>query len=62
MDYLGLAEAVQQLSDLEVALLLSLAAQEHCLIETNAESIQDLAQELALVTMAWFHTLDTISH
>lgn len=51
MDHPGLEEAVQQLSDLEVALLLSLAAREHCLIETTGDAIQDLAKDLALVKM-----------
>ncbi|KAJ5160210.1 uncharacterized protein N7482_007214 [Penicillium canariense] len=49
MDYLSLEELVRQLSDLEVALLLSLVAYEHCLIETTGDCIDDLAQELALI-------------
>lgn len=49
MDDVRLEEIVTRLSDLEVALLLSLAASEHCLIETNSGSINDLAKELALV-------------
>lgn len=44
-----LEDLVQQLSDVEVALFLSLAAREHCLIETTADSIHDLANDLALV-------------
>ena len=52
MDYTDLADIAdiaQQLSDLEVALLLCLVAREHCLIETTSHCINDLAKELALV-------------
>jgi hypothetical protein len=38
-----------ELSDLELALLLCLGGQEHCLIETDHDSINDVAAELALV-------------
>jgi hypothetical protein len=38
-----------ELSDLELALLLCLGGQEHCLIETDHGSINDVAAELALV-------------
>ncbi|RHZ68033.1 hypothetical protein CDV55_101439 [Aspergillus turcosus] len=40
---------MSDLSDLEVALLLSLAAHEHCLIETTNDCIHDVAKELALI-------------
>lgn len=49
MDDLDLAEIAQNLSDLEVALLLCLVAREQCLIETTSHCIHDLARELALV-------------
>lgn len=49
MDDSGLEDVARQLSDLEVALFLSLAAHEHCLIETTHDAIHDLAKELALV-------------
>lgn len=49
MDGLSLEDLVRQLSDLEVALFLCLAAREHCLIETTRDGIYDLAKELALV-------------
>lgn len=49
MDYTDLADIAQQLSDLEVAILLCLVAREHCLIETTNHCINDLAKELALV-------------
>lgn len=40
---------VLELSDLEIALLISLAANEHCLIETTEDCIHDVAKELTLV-------------
>jgi hypothetical protein len=49
MEGLSLEDIVRQLSDLEVALFLCLAAREHCLIETTSDGIHDLAKELALV-------------
>lgn len=44
-----LGDLAQELSDLEVALLLCLIAREHPLIETTDGYIGDVAQELALV-------------
>lgn len=44
-----LGDLAHELSDLEVALLLSLIAREHPLIETTEACIGDVAQELALV-------------
>lgn len=38
-----------ELSDLEVALFLCLAAHQHCRIDTNDANIHDVAKELALV-------------
>ena len=49
MDKMPLQDFVRGLSDLEVALFLSLVAQEHCLVETTGDLIDDLAKELALV-------------
>lgn len=49
MDERSLQDNVRQLSDLELALFLCLAAREHCLIETASASISDLGRELALV-------------
>lgn len=49
MDKMRLQEFVRGLSDLEVALFLSVVAQEHCLVETTGDLIDDLAKELALV-------------
>ncbi|KAL2865108.1 uncharacterized protein BJX67DRAFT_188328 [Aspergillus lucknowensis] len=44
-----ISSLVHDLSDLELALLLSLGGQEHCLIETVQSSINDVAAELALI-------------
>lgn len=40
---------VEELSDLELALLLSLVANEHCLIRSGKGFIESLGQELQLV-------------
>lgn len=45
----GLLNKVEGLSDLELALLLSLVANEHCLIQTEQEPLESLGQELELV-------------
>lgn len=37
------------LTDLELAILLSLISESHCLIETLDEGIDDVSKELALV-------------
>lgn len=47
-----LLDKVQDLSDLELAALLCLTTQEHCIIDTNAEAVDDLVQELRLVSTA----------
>lgn len=44
-----LLNKVQDLSDLELATLICLAAQEHCIIDTDLEVLDDLVQELQLV-------------
>lgn len=49
MDERSLQDIVRQLSDLDLALFLCLAAREHCLIETTGDDISDLTKELALV-------------
>lgn len=40
---------ISDLSDLELAVLLSLVCQEHCLVETPAASVEDVSSELSLV-------------
>lgn len=42
----------QELSDLEVALLLCLVARGHPLIETTGDGIDDVAKELSLVLLS----------
>lgn len=49
MDISFIADLAPDLSNLEVALLLSLVAREPCLIETTENAIDDVAKELALV-------------
>ena len=45
-----LLDKVQDLSDLELATLLCLTSQEHCIISTDPEALDDLVQELRLVS------------
>lgn len=45
----GLIGKVQDLSDLELALLISLVSHEHCLISTAPNALNDLVEELQLV-------------
>ncbi|KAJ5894238.1 hypothetical protein N7495_005929 [Penicillium taxi] len=54
MDDSSLDDIARQLSDLEVALFLCLAAREHCLIETTSDGINDLGKELALICSQTF--------
>lgn len=49
MDDSALLERIEDLTDLELAVLLSLIAQQHCIIETRDDLLDDLAAELALV-------------
>ena len=52
-------DKVHDLSDLELAAMICLVAREHCIIDTEPDSIDDLVQELELVrlgdTMASAH-------
>lgn len=48
---------VEDLTDLELAILLSLVAQHHCMIVTNDECLDDLASELALVGYVGAHLI-----
>ncbi|KAK6814627.1 hypothetical protein RU639_009345 [Aspergillus parasiticus] len=54
-DLAEISSLVQELSDLEVALYLCLAAREHCRIDATADNINDVAKELALICI---HTFD----
>lgn len=44
-----LIDKVHELSDLELAALTCLVAQEHCIIDTDPEVLDDLVNELQLV-------------
>lgn len=55
MDPVDTESLVSDLSDLELAVLLSLIAHQHCLIETTEGCIEDVATELTLVLFTvWF--------
>ena len=43
-------DKIHELSDLELATLLCLIAKEHCVITTESDVLDDLEQELQLVT------------
>lgn len=45
----SLINKVQDLSDLELATLICLVAQEHCIIDTEPDALDNLVQELELV-------------
>ena len=45
----NLLEKVHKLSDLELAALICLVAQEHCIIDTEPDAIDELVQELEQV-------------
>lgn len=45
----ALLDKVHDLSDLELAALICLVAQEHCIIDTEPDALDDLVQELELV-------------
>ena len=49
MEESGLIKRIQELTDLELALLLSLVAEEHCIIQSEEEFIDPLEEELHLV-------------
>lgn len=49
MAYESLLDKVHELSDLELATLICLVAQEHCIIDTDPGVLDDLVTELQLV-------------
>lgn len=49
-----LLDKIHSLSDLELAVLLSLIAREHCLISTEPDFVKDLAKELCLTAIKTF--------
>lgn len=44
-----LINKIHELSDLELAALICLVAEEHCIIDTDPDALGDLVQELQLV-------------
>lgn len=44
-----LAERAQDLTDIELAVLLCLVSSQHCIVETNEEAVTTLSDELQLV-------------
>lgn len=52
MDPSGLVERLQELTDLELAMLLSLVAGQHCIVTAEQDDLDSLEQELHLVLMA----------
>lgn len=47
--YDHLVEKVQTLSDLELAVLICLIAEQHCIIQTERELLENVEEELKLV-------------
>jgi hypothetical protein len=47
--YDRLVEKVQTLSDLELAVLICLIAEQHCIIQTEHELLENIEEELKLV-------------
>jgi hypothetical protein len=45
----SLIDKIHDLSDLELATLICLVAQEHCIIDTEPNALDELVQELELV-------------
>ncbi|KAB8300163.1 hypothetical protein EYC80_000390 [Monilinia laxa] len=50
----GLINKIHELSDLELAALICLIAEEHCIIDTDPDALDDLIQELQLVASKVF--------
>ena len=51
MNLEAVAERAQELTDIELAVVLSLVAKEHCILETEEEAIDALTDELQLVRL-----------
>lgn len=54
----AILDKISNLSDLELAALLCLTNEEHCIIDTDPDSVEDLVHELRLVS---FHLQSVIS-
>lgn len=61
MDLSGLLERVQELTDLELAMLLSLVASQHCIITAEQDDLGSLEQELHLVPITMSPQASSIS-
>ncbi|KAK3299281.1 uncharacterized protein B0H64DRAFT_472435 [Chaetomium fimeti] len=55
-----LLDKIHNLSDLELAVLLSLIAREHCLVSTEPDSVDELAEELRLIASKTFNLSSAI--
>lgn len=53
----ALLDKISNLSDLELAALLCLTNEEHCIIDTDPDSVQDLVHELRLVSLLPFNVI-----
>ncbi|KAL9002286.1 MAG: hypothetical protein Q9188_004780 [Gyalolechia gomerana] len=62
MSTVDLGDKIEELSDLELALLLSLTANEHCLIQTEGDALDALGLELQLVWLFPKTTLDDFTN
>ena len=51
MEGLDVIDKIHELSDLELATLLCLVANEHCIISTDRDVLDELEQELQLVSV-----------
>ena len=49
----ALAERAQDLTDIELAVLLCLVSSQHCIIQTDEEAVGTLSDELQLVRMSY---------
>ena len=52
MDAAALASKAQSLSDIEHAMLLSLMAKQHCILETEDRSLEQLGEEVQTVSFS----------
>lgn len=57
----ALLDKISNLSDLELAALLCLTNEEHCIIDTDPDSVQDLVHELRLVSLH-FNSVISVSN
>jgi len=60
MDANQISAKVQDLSDVELAFLICVIAKQHCLIQTNEESLDELEEELQLIAANIFNLPATV--